>query len=93
MSFFSGFPFGEFFEGEGRGKPKAEVNNTRFYELLGVDKSVSCADIKKKYRQLAKTMHPDKGGDPKLFADITHASEVLSDPRAFWLKASLLFLY
>ena len=80
MSFFSGFPFGEFFEGEGRGKPKAEVNNTRFYELLGVDKSVSCADIKKKYRQLAKTMHPDKGGDPKLFADITHASEVLSDP-------------
>lgn len=81
MSFFSGgFPFGDFFGGAGPSRPKKEADTTRFYELLGVDKSTSCADIKKKYRQLAKTMHPDKGGDPKVFAEITHASEILSDP-------------
>jgi DnaJ homolog subfamily A member 2 len=80
MSFFSGFPFGDFFEGGGRSRAKEEANTTKYYELLGVDKSASCADIRKKYRVLAKTMHPDKGGDPKVFAEITHAAEILSDP-------------
>lgn len=79
MSFFSGgFPFGNFFEGSK--KPEKAVDTSKFYDLLEVDKSVSCAEIKKKYRQLAKTKHPDKGGDAKLFAEITHASEILSDP-------------
>ena len=63
----------------GRDSPD-EVDNTSFYELLGVDRNASCADIKKKYRVLAKTQHPDKGGDPKKFAEITHAAEILSDP-------------
>lgn len=80
---FGGFPFGEFFghqmHGGGRDSPD-EVDNTKYYTLLGVDQSTSCADIKKKYRVLAKTKHPDKGGDPKLFAEITHAAEILSDP-------------
>jgi DnaJ family protein A protein 2 len=80
MSFFSGgFPFGDFFEGGGRARQKEPANTTKYYELLGVDKSTSCADIKKKYRMLAKTMHPDKGGDPKVFAELTHAAEILSD--------------
>lgn len=80
MSFFSGgFPFGDFFEGASN-KPTKDVNTTKFYELLEIDKSASCADIKKKYRQLAKTKHPDKGGDPKFFAELTHAAEILSDP-------------
>ena len=79
MSFFSGgFPFGDFFEGT-RSRPKEPANTTKYYELLGVDKSASCSDIKKKYRLLAKTMHPDKGGDPKVFAEITNAAEILSD--------------
>mmetsp|Transcript_4415 Transcript_4415/g.4230 ORF Transcript_4415/g.4230 Transcript_4415/m.4230 type:complete len:437 (+) Transcript_4415:29-1339(+) len=87
MHFFSsggggGFPFGDFFGG---GVPQGpheeeEVDNTRFYTLLGVDKNTSCSDIKKAYRQLAKTKHPDKGGDPKEFQEITHAAEILSDP-------------
>jgi len=81
---FGGFPFGEFF-GHGHGTHGGrdspdEVDTTRFYTLLGVDPSTSCAEIKKKYRALAKTKHPDKGGDPKTFAEITHAAEVLTDP-------------
>jgi len=45
-----------------------------------VDQNTSCNDVKKAYRQLAKTKHPDKGGDPKEFQEITHAAEILSDP-------------
>ena len=63
----------------GGGSPE-EIDNTSFYELLGVPNTTSCADIKKRYRNLAKTSHPDKGGDPKKFAEITHAAEILSDP-------------
>ncbi|OMJ72684.1 hypothetical protein SteCoe_28818 [Stentor coeruleus] len=80
---FGGFPFHEFMSGHqthGGSDSPNEVENDRFYELLGVDKTISCAEIKKKYRVLAKTKHPDKGGDPKLFAELTHAAEILSDP-------------
>lgn len=76
-----GFPFGDFFGGHGGPghQEQQEVDNTRFYTLLGVDKSASCNDIKKAYRQLAKTKHPDKGGNAKEFQEITHAAEILSD--------------
>jgi len=42
------------------------VNNTKFYEILGLTKSASPAEIKKAYRvNLVKGeyRHPDKGGD------------------------------
>jgi DnaJ homolog subfamily A member 2 len=80
---FGGFPFHEFFQGQGmhpgRDSPE-EVDNNKYYELLEVDKNASCQDIKKKYKVLARKLHPDKGGDPKKFAEITHAAEILSDP-------------
>jgi DnaJ homolog subfamily A member 2 len=80
---FGGFPFQEFFGHgmpHGRDESPEEADTTRFYEILGVDKTTSCADIKKRYKVLAKTKHPDKGGDPKLFAEITHAADILTDP-------------
>ncbi|KAF0700512.1 hypothetical protein As57867_008938, partial [Aphanomyces stellatus] len=43
-------------------------------------KNASAADIKKAYRKLALKNHPDKGGDPELFKNITVAYEALSDP-------------
>jgi DnaJ family protein A protein 2 len=46
----------------GRGPPK-EVNNTKYYELLGVTKEASLDDIKKAFRKLALKHHPDRGGD------------------------------
>lgn len=36
-------------------------------------------EIKKAYRKAALRAHPDKGGDPEHFKDLTHAYEVLSD--------------
>merc|ERR1719356_1458430 len=67
---------------DGGGPPRRgskSADTTKFYKLLEVDKSASEAEIKKAYRKLAVKHHPDKGGDPEKFKEITRAYEVLSD--------------
>ena len=55
-----------------------------YYEVLGVSKSATEADLKKAYRQLAKKYHPDANpGDKeaeKMFKEASEAYAVLSDP-------------
>lgn len=54
-----------------------------YYEILGVDKSVSAADLKKAYRQKALEFHPDrnKSADAeKQFKEVNEAYEILSNP-------------
>nr|ODN87889.1 chaperone regulator [Cryptococcus depauperatus CBS 7841] len=55
------------------------VKETKFYDLLGVTPDANENDIKKAYRKSALRHHPDKGGDPELFKEMTHAYEVLAD--------------
>ncbi|KZT28634.1 hypothetical protein NEOLEDRAFT_1154510 [Neolentinus lepideus HHB14362 ss-1] len=57
------------------------VKETKYYDLLEVPEDASEADLKKAYRKKALRLHPDKGGDPELFKEVTHAYEVLSDPQ------------
>jgi molecular chaperone DnaJ len=55
-----------------------------FYQVLGVSKDASQDEIKKSYRKLARTHHPDSNaGDDKAeakFKEISEAYSVLSDP-------------
>lgn len=54
-----------------------------FYEVLGVQKGASDADLKKAYRRLARDLHPDKNkDDPKAaakFKEVGEAYDVLKD--------------
>ena len=50
------------------------------YKTLGVPRDASQDDIKKAFRKLAMTHHPDKGGDPAEFQKINEAYNTLSDP-------------
>ncbi|CAK0912011.1 unnamed protein product, partial [Prorocentrum cordatum] len=49
------------------------------YDRLGLRRSASAAEVRAAYRQLALATHPDKGGDSRLFLEITAAFEELSD--------------
>jgi molecular chaperone DnaJ len=53
------------------------------YEILGVRRDASQAEIKASYRRLARELHPDVNGNPaeqERFKEIAGAYEILSDP-------------
>ena len=57
------------------------ANTTNYYEVLGVRREASQAEIRNAYRNLAKTLHPDHpGGSAEQFSRIQEANAVLSDP-------------
>ena len=59
-------------------------NKRDYYEVLGVDKNASEADIKKAFKKMARKYHPDLNPDKKQeaeakFKEVNEAYEVLSD--------------
>lgn len=53
-----------------------------YYEVLGVDRDVDEATLKKSFRKLARTLHPDVNDEPDAedrFKEAAEAYEVLSD--------------
>ena len=55
-----------------------------YYEVLGVSKSASTAELKSAYRKLALEWHPDRNKSPQAhekFKEINEAYAVLSDPK------------
>ena len=67
-----GFPFNN-------GPNNSNVDNKKFYELLGVEKDAEDSQIKKAYKKKAMEHHPDRGGDAEIFKEISKAYEVLID--------------
>lgn len=60
------------------------------FEILSIKESASSAEIKQKYKQLAKQLHPDKKdtGDLAKFQELVQAYELLMDPnkKAYYLR-------
>ena len=56
-----------------------------YYRVLGVDKDATSEDVKKAFRKLARTCHPDVAGDDpasaEKFGQIREAYETLVDPQ------------
>jgi len=53
------------------------------YEVLGVERGASDAEIKRAFRKLAQQWHPDVNQDPaaqERFKEVNEAYQVLSDP-------------
>src|SRR5215218_7758702 len=56
-----------------------------YYEVLGVQRTAGEGEIKKAFRRLARTLHPDVSEEPdaqERFREVVEAYEVLSKPEA-----------
>lgn len=77
--------------GQGRRRPGVVMaRTTDYYAVLGVSRDASPEELKRRYRVLVRTHHPDVSDDPEAaherFIRIVEAYRVLSDPvqrRAF----------
>ena len=52
-----------------------------YYNILGLEKSASADDIKRAFRKLSHTHHPDKGGEAEKFKEINEAYQVLGNEK------------
>ncbi len=70
----------------GPAPPRRQREKQDFYELLGLKKSATEAQIKKAYRKAAREWHPDRNAHREKFAtkrfrEVAEAYEVLTDPK------------
>ncbi|KAK7693064.1 DNAj domain protein [Cerrena zonata] len=65
------------------------VKETKYYDLLDASPDASEAELKKAYRKKALRLHPDKGGDPEQFKEVTHAYVLFSYKCTICVKLTL----
>jgi preprotein translocase subunit Sec63 len=58
---------------------KRETLRKKAYALFGLEERASKQDIRKKFLEMAKKHHPDKGGDEESFKEILLAYKILTD--------------
>jgi len=74
--------FNDFFGGGHhvpRQREKKKVDTQHLYDVLGIPKNADEKAIKKAFRKKALKNHPDRGGDPEKFKEISKAHEILSN--------------
>jgi len=74
--------------------PERKVISVRgHYDVLGVARTATAAEIHASYRRRALATHPDKGGDPRDFHRVKTAFEELSDEarRTVYDRSLVLF--
>lgn len=80
------YKFGTIFAGfqvtEGQKVLMISDGNKPCWDQLGLPKDATIDEIKKQYRALQKTNHPDKGGDPDEFKRIESAYQEFMDLKA-----------
>jgi len=70
-----------------------ERRRADLYRVLGAPPLSSPDTLRQRYLELAKTAHPDVGGEPERFRHIKEAYEILRDPERraeyerFWVRA------
>ena len=68
------------------GRPAAGARGPDYYEVLGLERTAAAGEVKRRYRELAKRVHPDRAGEEggdgagRRMALINEAYDVLSDP-------------
>ena len=66
--------------GPGEPRPQRDSNSSvDLYAVLGLTLTATRDEIRKRYRELARECHPDRGGDVSRFRRISEAAEVLGD--------------
>jgi len=53
--------------GHGMSRGGGDVDTEKLYQELGVEKDATERQIKKAWRKICKTHHPDRGGDAEIF--------------------------
>ncbi len=53
--------------------------NKDYYKTLNINRNATQDEIKKAFRKLSKTHHPDKGGDENTFKELSEAYDTLGD--------------
>ena len=61
------------------GLTAGNLHDPRLLGLLGLPPLATLADIKKRFRELAKRHHPDHGGDAEKFMELMRAYEQLTE--------------
>ena len=51
-------------------------------KLLGVTSTATLADLNRAFRARARTLHPDRGGDPHAFQELNNAHQRLKEALA-----------